>query len=109
MTYQQTATDNVKRLMAAELTRRFGKRFVFNPIQVSEKTDTDGDPYLLVEIVFDGGTSRERLRELAEGSFGLVTSVRERLWEEGCEAGVHLHPSFIEESVWNQVGANITS
>ena len=107
--HHQQVTDDVKRLIAAELQCRFGNRFVFDPIRVTEKTDTEGDPYVHVEIVFNGGTNKQRLRELAEGSFGLMTSVREQLWKEGCEADVHLHPSFIEESVWNQLDASTTS
>lgn len=82
---------------------------MFHPIHVSEKIDADGEPYLLVEIVFDGGTTKERLRELAEGSFGLMTTVREQLWKEGCGETLYLHPSYIEESVWNELAANTTS
>ncbi len=102
---RQKLAEKVQALIAAELKRRFGSRFVFDPIRVTEKFDLKDNPYLQVEIVFDGGVAEERLRELAKGALDLMTSVENQLAEQEQAENLLLLPSYIEKSEWDQVAA----
>ena len=90
-------------LLAVELTRRFGDSFVFDPIRVTEELNLDDEPYFRVEIVFDGGATEERLRELARGVLDLMTSVERKLEEQEDAQDVFLLPSYIEKSEWDEI------
>ena len=103
----QELVQIVESLIADELERRFGDRFVFDPIRVTEKYDLDDNPYLRVEIVFHGGTEHERLKELAKGALGLITAVGNRVAEKLGTEDLVLLPSYIEKSEWDEVVAAV--
>lgn len=98
-------TETVRALIAAELETRFGDSFVFEPIEVTEKFDLDDNPYLRVQIVFDGGMEQARLKKLANGALGLITAVEHKLAEQEEIQDLLLLPSYIEKSEWDEVVA----
>ena len=100
---QDELPRKVEDLLAAELKHRFGNSFVFDPIRVTEKLDLDEEPYFRVEIVFDGGATEERLRELAKGVLDLMTVVEKKLPERAGAKDVFLLPSYIEKAEWDEV------
>ncbi|MDE2923349.1 MAG: hypothetical protein OYL92_12130 [Acidobacteriota bacterium] len=102
---QEELAQKVEELLAAELKHRFGSSFVFDPIRVTRKLDLDDEPYYRVEIVFDGGATEERLRELAKGVLDLMTFVEKKLREQEDAGDVFLLPSYIEKSEWDEVAA----
>lgn len=104
-----TLAAKVQDVVARELRERFADRFTFGPIQVAERLNLEDDPYLQVNIVFDGGTSREHLRALAKGALGLMTSVHGRLAEQGEPVDMLLLPSYISKSEWDEYGSEATA
>ncbi|MCE2559412.1 MAG: hypothetical protein J4F98_12625 [Acidobacteria bacterium] len=93
--------------IAEELGVRFGDRFDFGPIRVTERLDLNDDPYLRVEIVFDGGIEEERIKELAKGALGLITAVTRKMSDQQEPASMRLLPSYIEKSEWEGLAAAV--
>ena len=97
----------IEAAIAQELEVRFGDRFDFGPIRVMERLDLDDDPYLRVEIVFDGGVEEKRIKELAKGALGLITAVTRRMRDQQDLASMRLLPSYIEKSEWEDLAAAV--
>lgn len=97
----------IEAAIAEELEVRFGDRFDFEPIRVMERLDLNDDPYLRVEIVFDGGVEEKRIRELAKGALGLITAVTRKMSDQQDLASMRLLPSYIEKSEWEDLAAAV--
>ncbi|MXX77267.1 MAG: hypothetical protein F4210_10850 [Holophagales bacterium] len=97
----------IEAAIAEELEVRFGDRFDFGPIRVTERLDLNDDPYLRVEIVFDGGIEEERIKELAKGALGLITAVTKKMRDQQDLSSMRLLPSYIEKSEWEGLAAAV--
>lgn len=97
----------IEAAIAEELKVRFGDRFDFGPIRVMERLDLNDDPYLRVEIVFDGGVEEKRVKELAKGALGLITAVTRKMSGQQDIASMRLLPSYIEKSEWEDLAAAV--
>lgn len=90
----EVASEEVVRIVTNALSTRFNGEFKFDPIEVEEKLDQDGDQYLHIRIVFDG----DQKHLDPEWTSGLVGRIRPEL----IKLGVANLPSksFIAKSEW---------
>lgn len=49
--------SEIREIVSRELRDRFAESIQFGPINVEEKLDQDGDPYIHIIVVFDGEQS----------------------------------------------------
>ncbi|MYA07017.1 MAG: hypothetical protein F4Y32_03355 [Holophagales bacterium] len=103
MTVAQATVDveRVRKLVEEELESRLGSEFKFGPVRVLEMRNVDDEPYLRVQILVHGDTSKPRLRKLAKGTIGLRASIEQKMAEQGAELGMLLLPSYLKRAEWH--------
>lgn len=94
MTTETEKEEAVARIVREALSERFESEFEFEPVEVVQKTDQDGEPYLHICIVFDG--DQDNLDPT--WTSGLIGRIRPQL----LKLGVANLPSksFVEKSEW---------
>ena len=91
---EATKEGKIKEIVNRELSDKFEGHLKFGPINVEEKLDQDGDPYLHIIVVFDGDQSYLD----PTWTSGFMGRIRPKLME----LGIANLPSksFIKKSEW---------
>ncbi len=77
----QRVKDAVANIVLADMEEHFPQGFLFGPVDVEGAESMDGEPYILVTIVYDGDlTKLDSARML-----GQVGCIRPKLANEGIE------------------------
>ena len=99
----QDVCQTVERLVRDELDRRFRGRFDFDPVEAEVRPDLDGEPYMRVWIVFDGEGDAERIKDLADGVYGLMLGLEKKLPKDA--EGLLLLPAYLTRAEWDELAA----
>lgn len=99
MTAETMRENEIREIVSRELEDRFTGSIQFGPINVEERLDQDGDPYIHIIVVFDG----EQSALDPDWTGGLINRIRPELTDLGI---VSLpSKSFIKKSEWQTLQA----